>query len=325
MGGSYWDDDKFNKRTADRAKKKEDAFKFDSDIRSGAAAAGTHPKMNPKGVTRESRDSAAHPESLAIMVMMDVTGSMRSTPRIFQQNLKKLMNLLINKEYVAHPQILFGAIGDAYSDSASSQVGQFESGIEMDEDLGRLYLEGRGGGSGEESYDLALYFAARHTLIDCLEKRGKKGYLFIIGDERHYPKVSADQAKQIFGDREVKSDIPIEYIAKDAMAKYEVFFVMPKQTHNWGRQTTLDMWAKLLGQDRVLTLEEPSAISELIALTIGVTEGKTTLADGLKDLAEVTSEASEAIAKSLAKVRANKTTEKPVAGSKPKKGKKYRI
>ena len=73
-------------------------------------------------------------------VLMDVTGSMRQVPVILQANLPRLMGLLIRKGYLEHPQILIGAIGDATCDTAPLQLGQFESGIEIEEDLGKLFL-----------------------------------------------------------------------------------------------------------------------------------------------------------------------------------------
>src|SRR5258706_8080797 len=98
---------------------------------------------------------------------------MEKVPRVLQAHLPKLVGLLIRKGCLEHPQILIGAIGDATCDTAPLQVGQFESGIEIEEDLGKLFLEGGGGGQVTESYELAMYFMARHTSIDCHEKRGK--------------------------------------------------------------------------------------------------------------------------------------------------------
>jgi hypothetical protein len=46
------------------------------------------------------------------------------------------------------PQIMFGAIGDATCDRAPLQVGQFESDNRMDDDLGRILLEGGDAGKG---------------------------------------------------------------------------------------------------------------------------------------------------------------------------------
>ena len=82
---------------------------------------------------------------------------------------------------------MFAAVGDATCDRVPLQVGQFESDNRMDENLENMILEGGGGGQKTESYELALYFMARHTAIDCYAKRGRRGYLFVIGDEMAYP------------------------------------------------------------------------------------------------------------------------------------------
>ena len=121
-------------------------------------------------------------------------------PRALQAKLPQLLGLLLRKGYVADPQIIFGAIGDATCDRAPLQVGQFESDNRMDDDLSRILLEGGGGGQKTESYELALYFMARHTVADCYERRGRRGYLFIIGDEMAYPRVKAAEVAEVIGD-----------------------------------------------------------------------------------------------------------------------------
>ena len=119
MGTTRWSDDHYRDRARLRARTGRDAFEYDHAIRNGAADRAVHPKMNPRGVrVRESRDSAAHPESHAVAVLFDVTGSMQGVPRILQAHLPKLMGLLIRKGYLDHPQILIGAIGDATCDDA---------------------------------------------------------------------------------------------------------------------------------------------------------------------------------------------------------------
>src|ERR1700710_3021004 len=145
-----------------------------------------HPLMNPQGVRlRESRDSADHPQTLGIVFALDVTGSMGEIPRLLAtQQLPRFMKVLTDCK-VPDPQILFLAVGDATSDRSPLQVGQFETtGELMDQWLTRSHLEGGGGAIGEESYELALYFLALHTEMDCFVKRGKRGYLFMTGDEK---------------------------------------------------------------------------------------------------------------------------------------------
>src|SRR5438067_4285705 len=116
-----------------------------------------HPLMSPHGLKmRESRDSPDHPNSLGIVFALDVTGSMGDIPQLLATRELPTFMKLVTACGIPDPQLLFMAIGDAFSDHAPLQVGQFESTAElMDQWLTWTYLEGGGGGSGEESYELA--------------------------------------------------------------------------------------------------------------------------------------------------------------------------
>ena len=138
---------------------------------------------------------------MAIAVLFDVTGSMRGVPRILQAKLPQLIGLLLRKGYVAHPQIMFGAIGDATCDRAPLQVGQFESGNRIDEDLGQILLEGGGGGQKTESYELAMYFMARHTAIDCSRKARPAGLPVHHRRRDGLPRVKPAEVTEVIGDR----------------------------------------------------------------------------------------------------------------------------
>jgi hypothetical protein len=281
-------------------------------VRAGQAARAVHPKMNPLGVrVRESRDSDAHPESHAVAVLFDVTGSMRGVPRVLQKNLPRLMGLLIRKSYLDHPQILIGAVGDATCDSAPLQLGQFESGIEIEEDLGKLFLEGGGGGQTTESYELAMYFLARHTSTDCHEKRGRRGYLFLIGDECPYPLIKRDEVATVIGDAP-QTDIPIAELLAELQKRWHVYFVLPRMTHHWNNPEVYGAWTDLLGQN-VLRLEDPAGICELIASTIGLSEGKADLERLRADLSD--EGASASVAQAVGKALAAAGEEKEDAGS----------
>lgn len=284
MGGSSWSDDHYRDRAADRARRGVKTFAYHDDISSGRTAAKVHDKLDPKGVTRESCDSEAHPESVAIGVMFDETGSMGNVPRTMQEKLPQLMNLIIRKGYMEHPQILFGGVGDVFSDRAPLQVGQFESGAEMDDDITNIYLEGNGGGSYEESYNLAMYFFANHTEIDCLKKRGKKGYLFLIGDEMPYATTTAREIEQIIGDT-VQGDIKIEDIVATVQEKYNLFFIVPTEGTQHGHDPRLfQRWEDLIGKQNVLRLKVNESVCETIALAIGICEGTVDLPAAEKDL-----------------------------------------
>ena len=229
-----------------------------------------HALMNPHGIkARESRDSADHPASLAIAFALDVTGSMGEIPRLLaRQELPKFMKLLTDCS-IADPQLLFMAIGDATSDRAALQVGQFESTAElMDQWLTWSYLEGGGGGNGHESYELAFYLLAQHTDIDSWAKRKKRGYLFMTGDELPYPKVSRHQVETLIGDK-LEDDLPIEEVVAAAAESFHLFFMIPDLAR---RRRCEDRWRELLG-DQVICLEAPEDVCAVSAAIVGLTEG----------------------------------------------------
>lgn len=303
MGSSRWSDKEYTDRGAHRAATGKKMFEYDDDVRTGRTARVVHEKLNPFGVKmRESRDSDAHPESLAIAVFFDVTGSMRTLPGQIQAKLAGLMNLLISKGYVAHPQILFGCNGDAYVDFAPLQVGQFESGIEMEDDLSRFILEGGGGGGARETYELTHYFIARHTSIDCFEKRGKKGYFFTIGDENYYPKVVKEHVKKLIGDT-LQDDISTADIVKELQERYHVFHIIAEQGGYPHDKVIEQSWEEILGQN-VLKLEDTNLVAELIATTIGLNEETVSMDTAKTNLADVGVNASgiDALTRSLSTV-----------------------
>lgn len=272
MGYGSWSDAAYTSlSTSRKASKGVSAFTHTADINAGRTAAKAHDRLSPFGVTaRESRDSDEHPNSNAIGVLFDVTGSMGRIPRVLQEKLPKLMSTLLLKGYLPDPQILFGAVGDATCDRVPLQVGQFESDVNMDEDVDKIYLEGGGGGQFSESYELGMYFMARHTSIDCLEKRGKKGYLFLIGDEEAYRSVKKREVDKVIGENTIQEDIPIKEIAEELQEKYEVFFIIPTSSH-YGRKNK-PFWTDIFGQN-VIELDNPDLVCELIVTTIGVAEG----------------------------------------------------
>jgi len=212
-----------------------------------------HPLMDPKGVkVRESRDGPDHPESQGIVFALDVSGSMGEIPKLMAtQQLPNFMKVLMGCQ-IRDPQVLFMAIGNATSDAAPLQVGQFESTAElMDQWLTWTYLEGRGGGAGE-SYDLGFYFLATHTEMDCMVKRNKKGYLFMTGDEEPFPALSKHIVEGIIGDK-LDIDIPLEEVVAEVQKSYVPFFIIPDRAR---ARRCERRWRDVLG-DHVLCLESP--------------------------------------------------------------------
>jgi hypothetical protein len=230
-----------------------------------------HPLMNPKDVRlRESRDGADHPESLGIVFALDVTGSMGEIPKLMAtQQLPIFMKILTDCQF-RDPQLLFMAVGDAVSDNAPLQVGQFETTAElMDQWLTWSYLEGGGGGTGQESYELGLYFLAMHSEMDCMTKRNKRGYLFMTGDEIPYPTLSKHVVKGIIGDR-LDEDLTCEEIVAELQKAFVPFFIIPDQAR---AKRCERRWRDLFG-DHVICLESSIDVCFVTAGAILLSEGR---------------------------------------------------
>jgi len=227
-----------------------------------------HPLMDPKGVKfRECRDSPDHPNSIGIVFALDVSGSMGQIPeQIARKELPTFMKALGNAG-VADPQVLFMAFQDCAGGRAPLQVGQFESTAElMDQWLTWCWLMG-GGASEFESYDLAFYFAAHHTKMDCVEKRQKKGYLFMSGDEPCYPQLKAAWVEQFVGDK-VPADLPLAQVVADVEKTFHAFYLIPDP----GRAHVAPFWKNLLGE-RAIVLASPEDTCSVSAGAVALSEG----------------------------------------------------
>lgn len=283
MGSGKWSAATYHDRTRARTAAGKDVFEY-SAIARQTGHLTVHPSLDPGGLNvRESRDSAEHPESNAIIISLDVTGSMGKVVRGIHRDLPRLHELLLGHKFLPDPQILFAAVGDATCDRVPLQVGQFESDNRMDQNLENLILEGGGGGQKTESYELTLYVAARHTAADCMEKRQRKGYLFIIGDETAYPVVKRAHVRRHLGN-DPQVDIPLEQITAEAGEKYHIFFIIPGGAQHGADAEVVGFWRKLLGPEHVLKLDDPADTSECIAMTIGANEGVITLDQVRQDM-----------------------------------------
>lgn len=238
-----------------------------------------HPDMDPAAISvRESRDSAANPASTAIMVGLDVTGSMGMLADVIvRDGMRVLFEEIYDRKPVSDPHILFAGIGDVACDQAPLQVSQFEADICLAEQLTKLWLEHGGGGNSSESYDALWWFAACKTATDCWERRGRKGYLFTVGDEMAPYGLRESEIGKFLAGKDWPSSIG-DMTAADLLAaaesKWNVFHVVVEEGDFARRQpdAVVADWRRLLGQ-RVLRLADHTALAEVIVSAIQVAEG----------------------------------------------------
>jgi hypothetical protein len=294
MGNGIWNSGSYAKSTGakissgttftyDRTAKASGTYKAHADLDPKIVAGPTSPFAGQ--VMRESRDNAEHPNSVPIALFADVTGSMGKVPRVFQTKLGGLFGLLLRKGYVEDPQIMIGAYGDAQTDRVPLQASQFESDNRIDECLDNMFIEGNGGGNGGETMSLAWYYLANHTATDAYEKRGKKGYAFFVADEISLPVLEDRWVTDAIGVGQPESALDVNTLADKVKERWDVYILLIDNM-SAKIQRSEEFYVNLFGRDHVLVVEDPDAITETIALTIGVLEGTVDLDDAVDDLKE---------------------------------------
>jgi hypothetical protein len=269
MGGGRWTDSDwatYSSTTTKTAKTVNDIYK----------SSGMIDDFNPSKITlRESRDSVDNPNSNALIVALDVTGSMDSVlEAMAREGLKTLATEIYARKPISDPHIMYMGVGDVDAgDRAPLQVTQFEADIRIAEQMMGIWLERHGGGNSYEGYNLPWYFAGMKTSIDCFEKRGKKGYLFTVGDEETPKGLSVAAVKRVFGDT-IQDNLTNEQLLAMVSRSYHVYHLIVNQgSHYRGYGARVDSkWRELLGQ-RAMNLTDHTKMSEVIVSTIQANEG----------------------------------------------------
>src|SRR5579862_2830861 len=267
MGGGTFDPGVYRAFTASTVGKSTDKI---------YTSRGLNKALDPLGVkVRESRDSVDNPNSTPVIVGLDVTGSMGILADVIaREGLGTLFTGILERKPISDPHVMFMAIGDANCDSAPLQVSQFEADKRIIEQLTQIYLEHGGGGNNFESYNLPWYFAAFHTVHDSMEKRGKRGYLFTVGDEEAPHALTRDQIKRFIGDDTEAELSPLDTLQL-AQRLYDVYHVIIEEGNHarMHMSNVVSSWEHLLGQ-RVIRLADHKKLAETIVSAIEVAEGR---------------------------------------------------
>lgn len=223
------------------------------------------PVLNPKNVTRECCDSDEHPNTIPVILALDVTGSMGAAAKACAAKLNEIMTSLYEK--VNDIQFMTMAIGDFAYDRAPLQVSQYESDIRILEQMDQIYFEGGGGGNSFESYTAAWYFALKHTKLDC-HNRGKKGIIITLGDEPLNPYLPRGAVENIIGDK-LQGDVDTNDLYHEVTEKFDVYHISVDDSDSSYRYNQIDAdrtWKRVIGDNyKVSTLQNlAKTISDII-------------------------------------------------------------
>ena len=180
--------------------------------------------LNAKGKIRECCNSEEHPNTVPVILALDVTGSMGSACDECAASVSALMKDLY--EQFKDIEVCVMGVGDFECDDAPLQVSQFESDIRVAEQMDMIYLEKGGGGNGYESYTAPWWYGLYRTKLDAFDKQGRKGIIITMGDEPLNPALPKDAILEHLGEGEEKEAVyDTKNLYKLASKKFDIYHI----------------------------------------------------------------------------------------------------
>ena len=206
--------------------------------------------LNPKKFKlRECANSEEHPNTIPVILALDVTGSMGSACK----ETAEALGVIITNLYKKFDDIEFCVmgIGDLAYDRAPIQMSQFESDVRIAEALDKIYMEHGGGGNAYESYTAAWYMGLKRTKLDAFDKQGRKGIIITMGDEPLNPYLPKSELNGYAGASE-QGDVDTKTLYEEAKKKFDIFHIAvdsPDDSYSYYAARIKDSFGKLLGQN----------------------------------------------------------------------------
>lgn len=213
-------------------------------------------KMKPYNVMRECCNTEEHPNTIPVILALDVTGSMDSACKETAEALGTIMSDLYEK--FEDVQIMVMGIGDLAYDDAPIQISQFESDVRIAEWLDKIWIEFGGGGNSYESYSAAWYMGLYHTKLDAFDKQGRKGIIITMGDEPMNPYLPGGYITQFVGDF-CQGDIDTKELYNNACEKFDIYHiaVSDKSSYRMYKKEIQNSFGQLLGDRlKISTINE---------------------------------------------------------------------
>ncbi len=213
-------------------------------------------KMKPYNVMRECCNTEEHPNTIPVILALDVTGSMGSACTETAEALGTIMSDLYEK--FKDIQIMVMGIGDLVYDKAPIQISQFESDVRIAEWLDKIWIEFGGGGNSYESYSAAWYMGLYHTKLDAFDKQGRKGIIITMGDEPMNPYLPGRYITQFVGDS-CQGDIDTKELYNDACEKFDIYHIAVSDKSSYRRfeKEIQNSFGQLLGDRlKISTINE---------------------------------------------------------------------
>lgn len=235
------------------------------------------PLLDPrKFKVRECCNNDEHPNTIPVILALDVTGSMGDACKETAAALGTIITNLYGK--YKDVEICVMGIGDLAYDDAPIQMSQYESDVRIAESLDKVYIEFGGGGNKYESYTAAWYMGLYRTKLDCYDKQGRKGIIITMGDEPLNPYLPFEKLNDAAGCTE-QGDVETDALYDAASKKFDIFHIAVDSPRNCYRRYSDAIAASfgrvLGGRLKVSSVNGlPEAIESCIDEAIGSMQGQ---------------------------------------------------
>jgi hypothetical protein len=274
MGGGYYDDDVSTPKSSGQT------YGYGSKVYSAKADKvlgrdAPDPSVLPLKIKNGLACNAKNP----LVLDLDGTGSMGTRAKTIFDRFAMFWGQLRMKNYLEDPSLAFGVTGDANGDRYPIQVSSFEVDSAIKKNWEKMCLEGGGGGQGMESYELHAFYFSRYVSIP----NATMPLFFFVGDEGFYPKVYAEDIRMFCDPYYNGGDIKSADIFKELTQKFNVFLIHNECDYK-DDKAIVRSWQGVLGKERVIILEDPEAVADVILGCIALMSRARDLDDYLVDM-----------------------------------------
>ncbi len=213
-----------------------------------------------------------------IIVVLDVTGSNKAFAKVVYDKMPMFYGQIEQQGYLDDFDICFCAVGDAEYDKYPVQITDFAKGIEIDNWLKKVVLEGKGGPFGEESYEAMAYYLLKNFEFD----EDANPIVFFIGDEICYSSLTYSDQRSL-GIYETKDTKAIFNELCDKLHN-NVFMLLNKACGKCWEQYIIDDWENMLPSQHTIQIQEEKSIVDLMLGIIALCSHSRTLEGYIDDM-----------------------------------------
>ncbi len=272
-GGSYYDRD-----VTDRS------YRTSSGFSSFASRMMSSRKIDPAVRPRNRRLVTLAKSPLGFV--FDDTGSVGGLAKVICDKWPMIVGQLTVRDYLDDPAVSLACVGDVVSDQAPIQICDFAPIRRLDGWLKKLWLEHRGGGNPDESYELMAYYYA----YLCDMPNAVTPIFLITGDQTFRYNIPAKVLRKWFGNGGNPMDEGLQEtnavaVFADLLKRFKGnAFYLHRKHRGSTDEAIVRQWVSVLGEERVVRLPNDLAVGDITLGICAMASGSRTLEAYCEDM-----------------------------------------